>query len=92
MATLRMVINGVTATRTIDDARAQNIVTLIYEHQVLPEWREDVPVPNTPQARLQAVVDWLALFMRDSARRYRRSELLAAQDAANRIELDAIDV
>jgi hypothetical protein len=92
MALLRITIGNVTASKTIDDTKATAVTTAIYNNIVLPGWREGVPLPNTAQERLQAVVEWLALDMRDTARDVRRRELEALHRVDDATELSAIDV
>lgn len=92
MAQLRMTINGVTASRAIDDAKAAVVAELFYKDFVLPNWPDGTPLPSTPQEKLQAVVDGLALHMRDLARGYRRRELEQEREQADKAELAGIDV
>jgi hypothetical protein len=92
MAQLRLTINGVTGSRAIDDAKAQALANILYDNAVLPNWPEGTPLPTTAQGRLQAVVDYLAVEIRDMARGYRRRSLREAAEAAESAELGAIDV
>lgn len=92
MAQLRMTINGVSASRAIDDAKAAAISELFYKGFVVPNWPADKPLPATPQEKLQAVVDGLALHMRDLARGYRRREIEQEREQAEKDELAGIDV
>lgn len=92
MAQLRMTINGVTASRAIDDAKAAVIAELFYKDFVLPNWPADKALPTTPQDKLQTVVDHLALHMRDLARGFRRRELEQEREQAEQEELAGIDV
>jgi hypothetical protein len=92
MAQIRVTISGVTATRTIDDAKATAVANAIYAGVILPGWDMTKPLPVTAQDRLQALVDWLALDMRDTARTARQRELQAEHATADLAELAAIDV
>lgn len=92
MATLRLTIGGLTGTRTIEDAKATAVVTLIFDRVVLPSLKPGQPVPTTPAEKLQAVVDWMAFAMRDAARQARRGELAVEHEAATTTELVSIDV
>lgn len=92
MATLKLTISGVTGTRTIDDAKATALANILFDALVATTWPAGVPLPTTPQDRLQAVADAIAIELRDTAREWKRRRLQESHIAADIAELAAIDV
>jgi hypothetical protein len=92
MGQLRITIGAVSGTRTVNDAKLQEIATIIYEKGVLPGWPEGTPLPANAQERLQAVVDFIALEIREIARGYKRREIDIADYEAKQVALAEIDV
>lgn len=90
MAQLRITISGVTVPVTIDDAKATVIANLFFDAEVVPNWPEGVPLPTTPQERLQAVTNRVAIQMRDVARGQKRHKLRTAHEAQVEAEMAAI--
>jgi hypothetical protein len=87
-----MTIGPVTATRVVDDAKATAIANLFYDAEVVPNWPAGTPLPSTAQERLQAVVDRLAINMRDVARGQQRHVMRAEHEAAVVAAMSGIDV
>jgi hypothetical protein len=92
MASLTIAIGPLTATRQIDNAKAQTIANLIFDMVIVPTIAPGDTAPVTAQAKLQAVVDWVAVSMRDRARAAKARELAATHQAADAAEIAAVDL
>ena len=88
MAKISITVGNITTERVVDDARATAVLNL-YDTATY-QWQPGDPVTPTPRQRLQRVLDNVVGHIVETAQEYRRRELRAANEAAERAEAAAV--
>src|SRR5215204_2689882 len=96
MGNLSLNVGNTTVSRSSDNADLLAVANVIYDYYVLPNLHLQNPqtdkLPSSPQEKLQAVVDWTALHLRDLAREAKRRELSLQRAAEDAAEVAALDL